>query len=485
MRSIEVTLSQGTSLTVVCALSLLVSCAPYRATDNPAPAVPLASSYARESGPAPLPERFWTDFGSAGLTRAVDAALSGNFTLRAAWARLAQANASADIAGAPRYPTLDAATSGRVQRQVLPFSRPGGNSTVAQSFVASLGASYEVDLWQRIGSAARAAALDRDAARDDAEALAITVAAEVAERWFDLARARAAKALMQKQLETSEQVLGVVMARFDAGQTSGLDVSQQQQLVSGTRARLQLIAGTEATLLHQLAVLTGHSPGEFVADDASELSSLPPLPHAGIPSELLQRRPDLRAAQRRVAAADHRIAEAVADRYPALRLGAEGSLQAQHSGFVSQALTPLWNLVAGLTAPIFDGHRRAAEVERRDAVLAERVSVYAQAVLNALNEVENALVLERQQGLYIEDVALQLLAAERAVEQSRERYDSGLTDFLPVLTAIVSAQSTEQALLDARRQLISYRIQLCRALGGTWTQSLRPTMTPQTSQEES
>jgi len=420
------------------------------------------------------------------LEQAVDAALSGNFTLQAAWARLAQADASATIAGAPRYPTLDASMNGRLQRQVLPFSRPGGNSTVAESFVASVGASYEVDLWQRIGSAARAAALDRDAVRDDLEALAITLAAEVSERWFDLARARAAKALMQQQLETSEKVLGVVMARFDAGQTSGLDVSQQQQLVSGTRSRLQLIVGTETTLLNQLAVLTGRPPGQFAGDASAELSSLPPLPNAGIPSELLQRRPDLRAAQRRVASADHRIAEAVADRYPALRLSAEGSLQAQHSDFVSQALTPLWNLVAGLTAPIFDGNRRAAEVERRDAVLAERVSLYAQAVLNALNEVENALVLERQQVLYIEDVTLQLEAAHRAVEQSRERYDSGLTDFLPVLTAIVSAQSTEQALLDARRQLVSYRIQLCRALGGTWTQSLQPAVpSPQTPQDES
>jgi outer membrane protein TolC len=207
-------------------------------------------------------------------------------------------------------------------------------------------------------------------------------------------------------------------------------------------------------------------------DDRVALVNLPPLPSAGIPSDLLQVRPDIRSAQRRVASADHRIAEAVADRYPVLRLSGEVSLLTQKSDFISQALTPLWNLVAGLTAPIFDGNRRAAEVDRRDAVLAERVSVYGQTVLTALMEVENALVQERQQSLYIEQLTLQLEAAHAAVEQSRERYEGGLTDFLPVLTATSAAQVNEQTLLDAKRQLLSFRIQLCRALGGRWTTQL-------------
>jgi outer membrane protein TolC len=149
-------------------------------------------------------------------------------------------------------------------------------------------------------------------------------------------------------------------------------------------------------------------------------------------------------------------------------------LQAQKTDIVSQALTPLWNLVASLTAPILDGGRRAAEVRRRDGVLAERVSAYGHAVLTSLMEVDNALAQERQQLLYIEQLTLQLQAATAAVEQSQQRYDSGLTDFLPVLTAISAAQANEQSLLDARRQLLSYRIQLCRALGGTWTHQLRP-----------
>lgn len=467
-------------LRVVTALVLLLAaCSPYRATDNPAPPVSVPGHYQAQSGPAPASAKFWESFGNPGLTQAVEAALAGSFTLQAAWARLAQADAIAAAAGAPRYPTLDAGMSGRLQRQVLQFTPPGGrgNSTIARVFNMSIGASYEVDLWRRIGSAARAAALDREAFRDDVEAAAISLSAEVTERWFELSRVRASKALLQQQLEINEHVLSVVTARFEGGQTSGLDVSQQRQLVFGTRSRLQLVDASEAILQQQLAVLTGKAPGSVSFEVSAELPALPALPSAGIPSALLQQRPDLRAAKRRVEAADHRVAEAVADRYPTLRLSGELSAQAQQSDFISQALTPLWNLVAGLTAPIFDGNRRALEVERRDAVLAERVSAYGQAVLISLLEVENALVLERQQSLYIEQLSLQLEAARAAVSQSQERYASGLIDFLPVLTAMSAVQANEQTLLDAKRQLISYRIQLCRALGGSFTRDLRPAET--------
>lgn len=459
---------------VIAALVSVSACSPYHATDNPAPPVAVPARFVGESGAAAAPPRFWESFGQPGLTQLVEAALSDSFTLQAAWARLGQADAVAGIAGAPRWPTVDASANGRVQRQVLAFTPPGGdNSTIARSFNMSLAASYEVDLWNRIGSGARAAAFERDAVRDDLERAAITLAAEVTERWFDLSRVLAMRALLNAQLETNERFLGIVTARFEGGQASGLDVSQQRQMVAGTRARLELSIANEATLRHQLAVLVGKIPGTLTIDASHEMPLLPPVPSAGIPSQLLKQRPDLRAAQRRVAAADHRVAEAVADRYPVLRLSGDVSAQAQRSDFVSQALTPLWNLIAGLTAPIIDGNRRAAEVDRRDAVVAERLSDFGHALLTALMEVENALVQERQQNLYIEQLALQAQAAQDAVAQSQVRYESGLTDFLPVLTSISASQANEQLMLDAKRQLISFRIQLCRALGGTWTQDLR------------
>jgi len=464
----------GRHARMLLAFVLLAACSPYRATDNPAPPVAVPERFVAESGAEPAAPRFWESFGQPGLNQLVDAAVTGNFTLQAAWARLGQADAVATIAGAPRWPTLDASANGRVQRQVLAFTPPGGdNSTIARSFNMSLAASYEVDLWNRIGSGARAASFERDAVRDDLERAAITIASEVTERWFDLSRVLAMRALLNAQLEANERFLAIVTARFDAGQASGLDVSQQRQMVAGSRARLQLSIANEVTLRHQLAVLAGKVPGTLTIDASAQLPSLPPLPSAGVPSELLKHRPDVRAAQRRVAAADHRVAEAVADRYPALRLSGDVSAQAQRSDFVSQALTPLWNLIAGLTAPIFDGNRRASEVDRRDAVLAERLSDYGQTLLTALMEVENALVQERQQNLYIEQLAAQALAASDAVEQSRVRYESGLTDFLPVLTSISAAQANEQLMLDAQRQLISFRVQLGRALGGVWTSELQ------------
>ena len=457
-------------LVLVC---LAAACSPHTVNNNPAPPLDVPGAYRSSGGEAtgPLPGRWWTTFNDEDLDRLVDATLSDNFDLAASWARLAQAEAMADSAGAPRWPRLDASLE--VSRSHFNFPTPVGPQSQTQSgATGSLAAQYELDIWAKLSSGVKAAALDREAALDSVHALAMTLTAEVTEAWLDLVRARARLSLLEGQLETNQTFLELVKLRFAQGQSSAVDVNQQRQQVLASRAQLALSAAERQLLVHRLSVLVGKPPGLITGGERQQLPPLAILPGAGVPSELLKHRPDVRAARRRVEAADYRIGVAVADRYPSLRLS--GRVGSEPNERNQWALNPVWSLAASLLQPIIDGGRRAAEVDRTRAVLAEMVSNYGQALLTAMLEVENALVQERQQRDHIEHVSAQVEVAAITLREARNRYGQGLSDFLSVLTALRSQQQTELNLLDAQRQLLSYRVQLCRALGGTWTVDLRP-----------
>jgi len=173
-----------------------------------------------------------------------------------------------------------------------------------------------------------------------------------------------------------------------------------------------------------------------------------------------------------VIAADYRVAVAVADRLPSLRIGA--SLDFQDTSITSLFTTPLWSIFGSLAAPLFDGWRRKAEVSRQRAVVDERLATFGHTLLGAMAEVEGALVSEREQLRLIKELEEQVVVATQNLEEARNRYEKGIgqSGFLDVLTALRGQQSAQLSLLGARRRLISNRIQLCRALGGTWTQSL-------------
>ena len=214
-------------------------------------------------------------------------------------------------------------------------------------------------------------------------------------------------------------------------------------------------------------VLLGKPPGQAPTVQTRALPPLPPLPDPGVPARLLERRPDLRAARLRVEAADERVGAAVADLLPTLRLSAEFGYQ---SFEISQLFDSfIGNLAAGLTAPLFDGGRRLAEIDRSDAVLFERLQQYGQAWITALQEVEDALAREREQKQLLSRLDEQIGLAEATLTRARESYLGGLADYLTVLTALQTVQTLERNRLAARGRLLSFRVQLHRALGGSWT----------------
>jgi len=462
------------------ALLALSGCVRQRAQVRPPVTIPEAFSAA---GTAPLPQRWWETFGDARLNALVDRALAGNLTLRAAWARLDQARAVAAKAGAPLWPSLDgsagagrtathtgASASGGSASRGGGVSGSGGGSaggtSYATEFSLGLSASYEVDLWGRVRSTRDAARLDAEATRQDLHAAAITLAADVTRTWLRRIEQRRQLVLLDEQIATNEKVLEVITLRFRRGQVPATDVLQQRELVEQRRGERTLVQASLAVLDHQLAILLGEAPGACQPEAPAALPVRPPLPRAGLPAELVRRRPDVRAAELRVQAEDQRVWAAITDQFPRVALSATATTTAAEL----RDLFDNWlaSIAANLTAPLFDAGLRRAEVERTKAVLSERLGQYGQTVLVSLGEVENALVQEAQQAAYVASLRAQLDLSRRAAERTRERYIKGTADFTRYLTTRLSYQGLQRTLLQARRDLLLLRVDLYRALAGGW-----------------
>jgi multidrug efflux system outer membrane protein len=429
-------------------------------------------SYTEETMSAPITDRWWEEFNDGKLSKLITQALSDNLDLKRSWARLDQAQAIANQASSAWWPQITAEGGASKTRTNIPKMTPAEGSIPQRttSYNLGVGASYEVDLWGRIASLDQAADYDMKATRMDLEAMAMSLTAQVTGVWFSLIEETSQRNVLQSQLETNETYLELVELRFSMGLASSLDVYQQRQQVAALRARMPLVESHIMVLMHQINILLGKTPGSDIGPIPVSLPELWPQPMAGIPAELLTRRPDVRAAQMRVLAADERVGAALADRFPALRLSAS-------TGYSADSLSSLfdnwlWNIAGSLSATVWDGHRKNREVDRTKGVVDEQLASYGKTVLTALGEVEDALIQEEKQQIYVEKLGIRTALAKTTLSVAREQYLNGLSDYLPVLMALQTHQETESNLLTAKRQLISYRIQLCRALGGTWTSGL-------------
>jgi multidrug efflux system outer membrane protein len=453
--------------------AVLFSCAHSGVKKDAALPFQIPQSYSEGTTAGPITDRWWEDFNDEKLSASITRALSDNLDLKRSWARLDQAQAIADQASSARWPQITADGGAARTRTNIPVTPPGEGTIPQRTTGYSLGmaASYEVDLWGRIASLDRASDYDVKATRMDLEAMAISIAAQVTEVWFSLIEQISQRNLLQSQLITNETYLDLVELRFSRGLASSLDVYQQRQQVASLRARMPLIESQITVLTHQINILLGKSPDIDIGPISPHLPELWPQPQTGIPAELLTRRPDVQAAQLRVSSADERVGAAIADRFPALRLSAG-------TGYTAGSLSELfdnwiWNIAGSLSATVWDGHRKNREVKRTKSVVEEQVALYAKTVLTALREVEDALIQEDKQQIYVEKLGIRKELAQATLTEARQRYLNGLSDYLPVITALQAHQETESNLLTAKKQLVSYRIQLCRALGGTWTEGLK------------
>jgi NodT family efflux transporter outer membrane factor (OMF) lipoprotein len=447
---------------------LVASCSPFKPRVRQSPAgelPPTFSLYTAESEPA---KRWWEEFNDPELNALIIEMLSENLTLKETWARLNQVRALAVQAGAALYPNLTGTAGASYTRQ---RSGNGSRKTVSDdNYFLGAVSSYELDLWGRIRSGRESALLEASAAREDVNTAAMTLAAEVAQRWVNIIAQRMQKRLLEHQLQTNLTFLELIELRFHMAMVSALDVYQQKQVVEDIRAEIPLVEAREQLLRHELALLLGKLPQTFLNISREDLPKPIEIPATGLPADLLSARPDLRAAGMRLWAADWQVAVARADRLPAISLTA----QARYGESDMDVLFDNWllSLAGNLTAPIFDGKRRAAEVDRSLAVVDEKVSAYRQTVLTAIKEVEDALVTESKQREHIQGLEKVTDTARKALKEAGNRYRKGLIDYLPVLTQLLKVQGLERNLIQQQANLLGARISLYRALGGTWTESL-------------
>jgi NodT family efflux transporter outer membrane factor (OMF) lipoprotein len=419
---------------------------------------------------ADQPQKWWEGFQDPELNALVEEALSDSFTLQEAWARLNQARALAVQAGSALYPDLTVGAGAAISRQRIENSLQ--ETRTIRDYSLGLFSDYELDLWGRIRSDREAARLSATATREDLNAAAITLTAAVTERWANIISQSMQKRLLEQQLQTNLTFLELVELRFRKAMVSALDVYQQKQVVEQVKAEIPLVEESEQLLRHELALLLGKPPRTRL-DIQRETIPIPvDIPATGLPADLLAARPDIRAAGLRLHAADWQVAAARADRLPAVSLTAGASLNADKTDLLFKNW--LISLAGNLAAPLLDGKRRAAEVDRTRAVVDENLIFYRETVLTAVKEVEDALISEAKQREHIQGLELVIDAARRALEQAIERYRKGLNDYLPVLTQLLAVQGLERDLIQRQTLLLIDRINLYRALGGTWVDNLQP-----------
>ena len=443
---------------IVMMVALASGCSPVIHSLKTPVAVPEQFS---ESGTSPLSDKWWKSFDDPVLSGLIDQALINNFDLKTAWDRLRQAQALARSAGADLFPSLDVEVENSRNR-----FREYGETDEGHSYSLGLAASYELDLWGRIQSSRDAAAFEAQANAQDLRAAALTLSAQVAGTWYQLVEQYGQLELLDAQIVTNEKVLELVTLQFHTGQVGIADMLQQRQLVEANQGEKAQALAQATVLEHQLAILLGYPPRQKVAPQVAALINLPPMPQSGLPSELIQRRPDIRSAYFSVLAADSDLAAAIADRFPTLSLTAG----VDTSGVHTRDLFDNWlaTLAANLVSPIIDGGLRKAEVDRTRAVAAEALHTYGQTILDALGEVEDALVQEQRRRDLIASIDKQLTLAGQVIERVQDRYLQGTVEYQRVLDALLSRQTLQRSLLTAKRDLVQDRIDLCRALGTGW-----------------
>ncbi|MEC5128788.1 efflux transporter outer membrane subunit [Verrucomicrobiales bacterium BCK34] len=396
---------------------------------------------------------WWTGFQDETLNALVGESLADNPDVRSLGRRIDQANSRLIQAGSTLFPQIDGDGS---------FESDWGR-TGRRSDEASLGLdlNWELDFWGRIRSGRNARAEEVVVAREDWLAARLLLTGSVAETWYSIVEQRGQLKLVREQIDLSKTLLNLTRLRFGQGQSSVVDVRQQQEQMQSTESLVPDIEFRIAELELALDTLTGSVPGSRNRIARSRFDSLPASPRTGYPSGLLLNRPDLRARRASIVALDHEIGEAIADCLPSITI----------SGSMALSGTPsldrlVGDAIAGVTGPIFDAGNRKAEVALRRARVQEELDLYAADYLTAVQEVETALVQERKLRERLQLQRSQLSTARRLLTESRSRYSQGVTDYLPVLDALAKVQELERRILSSQREQHSARIALHLALGG-------------------
>lgn len=409
---------------------------------------------------------WWELFDDPELTALIEDALVNNRQLAIAMARIEEARATLGFARAEQYPYLGGQAGASRGNTLAGQNEPG---SISEQFILAANLSYEVDLWgklRRSTEAARAALLATVEARN---VVTITLISDVASLYLLLLDLDMRMEIARRTVGTREDSLGIIQARFDKGIVPLIDVNQAEIELGDALAESAQLERRRGQAENALSVLLGRNPGPIsrTGEGVESTMDLPDIP-AGLPSELLERRPDIRRASQELAAQTARIGVAEALRFPSLSLtGSLGLASDDLSGFLSSD-NKVWGISANLFGPILDAGRNKARVEAEIARTEQLISNYQLTVLTAFREVEDALIEIRTFRAEAEAREAQMVAARSAAMLSRARYDGGVTSYLEVLESERSLFRTELLASATRREQVVAVVSLYKALGGGW-----------------
>jgi multidrug efflux system outer membrane protein len=414
---------------------------------------------------------FWRRLDDPVLTRLVDDALAANHDLRIALARYDRARALLRESGLDRFPTVTASGAAADQRASADqFAGATRLQRDSESYDAAISAAWELDFFGRVRRNVEAQRADAEASAADLGVVQVSVVAELAQTYFQLRGLQQQFDVARSNADNQRGSLELVQARLDAGSGTQLDVEQARSQLESTLALMPALESEIAVAAHRIAVLTGRQPDALVAEleVPVPLPTLPAHIPAGAPGELLRRRPDVFAAERRLAAATARIGVATADLFPSFTLGGLIGTQAIDSGALFERDSETRSVALGIDWSFLDIGRVRARIAAADADAARNLASYEQTVLRALEETENALV--RYARLQREREHLQAAAAAggEAARLARLRFDGGIADFLQVLDAERSQLETEDRLVQSETRSAVALVALYRALAGSW-----------------
>jgi NodT family efflux transporter outer membrane factor (OMF) lipoprotein len=443
---------------------------------RPSAPVPEAYSGATNGWKTAQPQAFlpkgkwWEIFNDPELSRLEADAGEANQQLKAAVAAFEQARAFVDVARSGYFPHVSASPS--VTRERDSANRPingisNGKPDTFNTFSLPLQAGYEVDLWGRVRRTVESARAGEQANADDVETVRLFIQAEVAMDYFTLHAIDSEIEVLKSSVEVFQKSLDLTRNRRAGGVATDLDVSQAETILKTTEAKLPVSILQRRKIEHALATLTGRPASSFVEQEKS-LDLQPPILPAGVPSELLERRPDIAAAERQMAAANANIGVAKAAYYPKITLNALGGFESVNASSLFDWSSHIWAIGPTVSFPLFEGGLLRANVRQSKAAYEETIANYRQTVLTAFAEVEDNLAGQELLATENEAEAAALQSARKTLEIANNRYRAGLVTYLEVATAQSAALDLEQAYVLLHGDQLVTTVALIKSLGGGW-----------------
>ena len=425
------------------------------------------SAAPRDSAPK---GEWWTVFKDKELNRLEALAVASNNDLRAAVARVEQARATASGSGVALLP--DASLGALAKRERTSANQPTPvpiaiPAAQLNTYNLGLNLSYELDLWGRIRRSVEGAQADAEGSAADYQNVLLTLTGEVAADYFQLCAIDAEMAVLRRTLETREKSLGIIDQRFKAGMLPEVDAARARSELATTRAEVADVQRQRAELVAVLALLCGKPASSFSIAERPATANPPSIP-AGIPAEVLERRPDIASAERKVASRSAAIGAEKAGYYPSVHLTGGGGYLSKETGNLFSTPSSIWSIGPGVTLPFTGFLVTKAKVERAKAAHEEAVAGYRQAVLTAIKDVETSLTQIRYRGEQVAAQADAVGAANKAADLVRSRYEGGAVSYLELLDAERTSLLLERQAAQVKAQRLIATVRLIKALGGKW-----------------